>query len=261
MNDNDNRHWDARTYEKVSASVQLRWGQALLERRRWLGNEIILDAGAGSGSLTKILAEKVPRGQVYAVDADPNMVQQARANLSGYRNVQILHSSMDNASLPTQVDVVFSNAALHWVPDLEMALTHFYRILKSNGELLIECGGRGNLDRLISVIFDLIRSDQFREYFVGWKQTWYFPGQDEMEKLLKKIGFRDIEVSLSQRTTSLSDRQSFASFAKTVIMQPFLGYLPDEMKDHFLETFLSIVEYSSPGWSLDSVRLSIFARK
>lgn len=111
--------WDAWTYDKVSGNVQLEWGRKLLDKRRWIGNERVMDAGAGSGNLTKILANKVSQGQVYAVDADPNMVQQAKSNLSGWRNVQVIQSSMDKVNLPTEVDAIFSNAALHWVVDQE----------------------------------------------------------------------------------------------------------------------------------------------
>ena len=68
---NTNHSWDARAYDKVSINVQLEWGQKLLEKKQWIGNEIVMDAGAGSGNLTKILADKVPNGKVYAVDADP----------------------------------------------------------------------------------------------------------------------------------------------------------------------------------------------
>src|SRR5918995_7125436 len=117
MNDNNNQSWDAQTYDKVSSNVQLQWGQELLEERAWIGNETVMDAGAGSGNLTKILADKLPNGKVYAVDADSNMVQQAKSNLSGYKNVQVIHSSMDEVNLPTEVDIIFSNAALHWILD------------------------------------------------------------------------------------------------------------------------------------------------
>jgi hypothetical protein len=45
--------------------------EALVEKRKWLGNETVMDAGAGSGSVTRVLAEKVPGRRVYVVDADP----------------------------------------------------------------------------------------------------------------------------------------------------------------------------------------------
>jgi trans-aconitate methyltransferase len=261
-NNNNNRSWDARTYDKVSSNVQLEWGRKLLEKRRWIGNETVMDAGAGSGNLTKILADKVPHGQIYAIDADYNMVQQAKSNLSGCRNVQVIYSSMNNVNLPTGVDIIFSNSALHWILDQKDVFSHFWQLLKPNGELLIECGGHGNIETALSIIFKIIRSDQFREHFVNWKQSWYFPKPDETERLLHKARFRDIEVNISNQTTTFSDRESFASFVKTVIMKPFLGYIPDsKKKDQFLDVFLNEFEQSGRAWSLDFMRLGILARK
>jgi trans-aconitate 2-methyltransferase len=264
LNNNNNSHsWDARIYDRVSSNIQLQWGRKLLEKKRtWIGNEIVMDAGAGSGNLTKILADKVPNGKVYAVDADPNMIQQAKSNLSGYKNVQVIHSSMDKVNLPTQVDLIFSNAALHWVLDQEGVFPHFWRLLKPNGELLIEYGGGENLERTLPIIFKIMQSDQFREHFVNWKQTWYFPMPEETERLLKRARFRDIQVNLSKKSTSFSDRESFAIFVKIVIMKPFLGYIPDsKKKDEFLDAFLNELERPGQSWSLDFMLLSIFTRK
>ena len=249
-------------FDKASSTVQLEWGRRLLEKRKWIGNEIVMDAGAGSGNLTKILADKVPRGQIYAVDADPNMVQQAKSNLSLWRNVQVIHSSMDNVNLPIKVDIIFSNSALHWILDQEGVFSHFWQLLKPNGELLIECGGHGNVERTLSLIFKIMQSDQFREHFADWKQSWYFPEQDETEKLLRKARFKDNQVNLSKLTTTFSDRETFANFVKTVIMKPFLGYLPDaKNKDQFVDAFLNEFERSGWAWSLDFMRLNISARK
>jgi trans-aconitate 2-methyltransferase len=264
MNDNNNNNysWDARTYDKISSNVQLEWGRKLLDKRRWIGNEIVVDAGAGSGNLTKILADKVPQGHVYAVDADSNMVQQAKLNLSGCGNVRVIHSSMDKVSLPTEVDVIFSNAALHWVLDQEGVFLHFWQLLKLNGELLIDYGGHGNLERPLSVIFKIMQSEQFKEHFANWKQSWYFPEPDETERLLQKVGFKEIQVDLSSQITSFPDRQSFATFVRTVIMKPFLGYLPDiNRKERFVEAFLNEFEGHDWPWSLEFMRLTISATK
>ncbi len=264
MNDNDNNNhsWDAQTYDKVSSNVQVEWGRKLLEKRRWIGNEIVMDAGAGSGNLTKVLADEVPQGHVYAVDADSNMVQQAKPNLASCRNAQVIHSSMDKVSLPTELDVIFSNAALHWVLDQEGVFLHFWQLLKPNGELLIDYGGHGNLERPLSVIFEIMQSEQFKEHFANWKQSWYFPKPDETERLLQKVGFKEIQVDLSSQITSFSDRQSFATFVRTVVMKPFLGYLPDtNRKERFVEAFLNDFEGHGWPWSLEFMRLTISARK
>lgn len=259
---NNNHSWDACTYDKVSSNVQLQWGRKLLDKRSWSGTEIVMDAGAGSGNLTRILADKVPQGQIYAIDADPNMVQEAKSNLSSCRNVQVIHSRMNKVNLPTQVDVIFSNSAMHWILDQEGVFSHFWQLLKPNGELLIEYGGHGNVKRTLTIIFNLMQADQFKEHFVNWKQSWYFPKADETERLLQKARFKDIQVNLAKRTRSFSDGDGFANFVKTVIMKPFLGYLPnDKKKEIFLDAFLNEFERSGWSWSLDFMRLSISARK
>jgi tRNA/tmRNA/rRNA uracil-C5-methylase (TrmA/RlmC/RlmD family) len=93
MNYQDNGSWDARTYEQVSYLIQYKWGQQVLEWRKWHGNEIVMDAGCGSGLLTKQLAKKVPRGKVYAVNIDSNMIKHARKNLQSFHNIEIIQSS------------------------------------------------------------------------------------------------------------------------------------------------------------------------
>jgi hypothetical protein len=107
-----------------------------------------------------------------------------------------------------------------------------------------------------------MHSDQFKEHFVSWKQSWYFPKPDETEILLKRARFRDIQVNLSKKSTAFSDRESFAIFVKAVIMKPFLGYIPDSRKkEEFLDAFLNEFERSGKAWSLDFMLLGIFARK
>jgi trans-aconitate methyltransferase len=58
------------TYDKVSRLVQYRWGQRILECRKWNGNETVMDAGCGSGLPSKLLAQRVPRGNVYLEKMD-----------------------------------------------------------------------------------------------------------------------------------------------------------------------------------------------
>lgn len=107
-----------------------------------------------------------------------------------------------------------------------------------------------------------MQSEQFRKYFANWKQSWYFPKPDDTERLLQKIGFRDIRVYLSDQTMVYPDLESFALFVKSVTLRTFLGYLPNaQKKEQFLDVFLKEFEQSSKSWSLDFMRLGVFARK
>ena len=92
--------WDVHTYNQVSRLVEYRWGIQVLKWRKWRGNEIVMDAGCGSGLLTKQLAKQVPRGKVYAVDIDSNMINQAKNNLQLFDNIEIIQSSFTDIKLP-----------------------------------------------------------------------------------------------------------------------------------------------------------------
>jgi trans-aconitate methyltransferase len=77
------------------------------------------------------------------------MIKQAKKNLKSFDNVEIIHSSFTDVKLPRKVDVIFSNAALHWVLDHRKAFQNFWAMLKpmkdssgnNDSQLLIQCGG------------------------------------------------------------------------------------------------------------------------
>ena len=79
--------WDATTYDHIS-DAQESWGHEIIEYRKWQGNEIVLDAGCGSGRLTKILSIKVSQGKVIAVDSDLSMIRVAKENLAKFTYIE-----------------------------------------------------------------------------------------------------------------------------------------------------------------------------
>ena len=287
--------WDAPTYDQVSYLVQYRWGQQVIEWRKWHGNEIVMDAGCGSGLLTKQLAKKVPRGKVYAVDIDSNMIKQARKNLQFFHNVEIIQSSFtDIKKLPRKLDVIFSNSALHWMQDHKKAFQNFWQMLKpmnsgsnnnkdttissssnttstARGQLLIQCGGYGNLQQIITLLEQITQLDQFKAYFIDWKQPWYFAKPDYTNKLLKEIGYVNRTVYLHTDRVILPNRRIYTKFVKTVVMKSYLEHLSrnnknddDKLKTVFLNLFLDEVKKcsnnkSKTSWFLDFVRLNIVA--
>jgi trans-aconitate 2-methyltransferase len=289
--------WDAGTYDQVSRLVQYRWGKQVLELRKWRGNEIVMDAGCGSGLLTKQLAKKVPRGKVYAVDIDSNMIKQAKNNLRSFNNVEIMQSSFTDVKLPGKMDVIFSNSALHWVRDHRKAFQNFWEMLKpmnysdditdisvsdnsnnntaGGGQLLIQCGGHGNLQKIITILEQITHLDQFKEHFTEWKQPWYFAKAEDTNKLLQEIGYVNTQVYSSSDSVILPNRQIYSKFVKTVVLKSYSDYLSqhndngddriDKLKTLFLKLFLDEVKKcsnkSNRRWFLDFVRLNIVAHR
>ena len=159
------RDWDATTYDRVSAPQQL-WAAEQLDGLALHGDEVVLDAGCGSGKVTLELAARVPNGRVYAVDAAPSMVEYARQALGD--RATVFCQDLVELELPEPVDLVFSNATFHWIPDHDALFAALHRNMKPGARLLAQCGGKGNVDRFRKLADEVAFSDRWARYFDGW---------------------------------------------------------------------------------------------
>ena len=262
--------WDATTYDNISNVIES-WGHKTIEYRKWKGNEIVLDAGCGSGRLTKILSIKVPQGKVIAVDSNLSMIRLAKENLTKFSNIEFIKMDISEIiELKEKVDVVFSNAVLHWILNHKKIFEQFWEILKPDGQLLIQCGGYRNLTKTLNIFNKVSNSKEFYNYFSYnkqddiWNQTWYFAKKEDTEKLLQEIGFRNIQVFLEHKEAKFNNKEEYFIFIKTIVLIPYLKYLPNEMlKDKFAKSVVEEIETNAKElqWKLDYVRLNINAIK
>ena len=256
--------WDADTYHDVSI-IQENWADTIIQKRKWTGKENLLDAGCGSGRITKILSKIITEGKIYAIDNDPNMINKATESLKNIENVQVIQEDLlhiDSIDISIKFDVIFSNAVLHWILDHYRIFKNFYDLLNPKGELLIQCGGYGNLQETISVFNTVKDLPKFSKYFTEWKNDWKFAKPVETENILKMIGYKDIKVYLTEAPAKFDNKNDYSVYLKTVVLGPYLKYLPsEEMKFTFLDTVLSFMEKHHPNlcWKLDYVRLNISA--
>ena len=262
-------HWDATTYDRIS-DAQESWGQEILEYRKWKGNQIVLDAGCGSGRTTKILSIKVPQGKVIAVDSDLSMIRLAKENLAKFSNIEFIKMDISQLELAEKVDVVFSNATLHWILNHKKVFERFWQILNLDGQLLIQCGGHRDLAKTLSILNQVSKAKEFYHYFSNnkeddiWKQTWYFARKEDTEKILQEIGFRNIQVFLEDREAKFHNKEEYFLFIKTIVLIPYLKYLPNDiLKDKFAKSVIQEIETNAKElqWKLDFVRLNINAIK
>ena len=122
--------FDGEKYKQASKHQKL-MGMQLISELSLKGHEIILDLGCGDGVLTEKLARLVPNGRVIGIDASQGMIQTAGKLLRD--NLEFLQMDIDNISLETKFDIVFSNATLHWVKDHNKRLKNCCKALKFCG--------------------------------------------------------------------------------------------------------------------------------
>ena len=243
------RDWDAATYDRI-ADPHARWGGTVLGRLPLAGDETVLDAGCGSGRVTELLAERLPRGRVIALDGSPAMIARAQARLErfGDRVSYLVADLRETLPLAEPVDAILSTATFHWLPDHPELFGHLAAVLRPGGWLVAQCGGAGNIASVGAILATL--GD-------GWPGPWNFATPVDTVERLTAAGFVDAEAWLQAEPTALEPGPPTEEFLRTVILGDHLARLPEAGRDAFVRA----VATRLPGPHIDYVRLNITARR
>lgn len=225
--------FDGKKYEK-SSQCQREWGTKLAEELNLKGNETILDLGCGNGVITKELAERVPQGRVVGVDSSPSMLEAAKAHKT--QNMELKLLDINEMVFEAEFDVLFSNAALHWVLDHERLLKKIYSALKPNGFLRAQFGGAGNVSNFIEVVRGVMELPAYVPYFKDFRWPWYMPNPEEYEALLSRTEFRNYKVWKENKDRYFPDEESIIGMVEEAGLVPFIAVLPEDLKKLFRDT-------------------------
>jgi trans-aconitate 2-methyltransferase len=126
--------WSPEQY-LVFAEPRLRPALDLLARIDLASPSRVCDLGCGAGNVTALLVQRWPGADVVGVDDSAAMLERARRTVQGVRWVQRDIAGWRAAS---PFDVIFSNAALHWLPDHERLLPALTGNLAPGGVLAVQ---------------------------------------------------------------------------------------------------------------------------
>jgi trans-aconitate 2-methyltransferase len=255
--------WDAATYHRV-ATPHVAWGERILARVPLRGDELVVDAGCGSGRLTAGLLDRLPRGRVIGVDRSANMLREARARLAPAHGdrVAFVRADLQTLALRPRADRIVSSAAFHWVPDHERLFAALFACLRPGGWLVAQCGGGPNLATLRAGAAELMRSPLFAPSFTGWAGPWAFAGADVTAARLRTAGFTQVITGLETSPERLPDAAAYREYVRTVVLGAHLARLPDAaLRDRFLDDLTAQAAAATSPFSLDYWRLNIRAQR
>lgn len=214
--------------------------------------ERILDLGCGDGALTEKIA--AAGAHVVGVDSSPEMA--AAATTRGL-DVRVI----DGAKLPfeAEFDAVFSNAALHWMKDLEPVVGGVWKALVPGGRFVGETGGAGNVEAVSRALCDALAK---RSIDAQANYPWVFPSPEDFRMLLEARGFRVATLERIPRPTSIPGTidgwlEIFAGI--------FLALMSEAERPAFVaevrEALAPRLRTPDGGWTVDYVRLRFAAIK
>ncbi|QSW99559.1 class I SAM-dependent methyltransferase [Haloterrigena alkaliphila] len=219
----ESNRWDADDYDDDHSFVY-EYGSDVLELLDPEPGERILDLGCGTGHLTARIADA--GATTIGVDSAPEMIERAREEHAvptidstptepadeGSADHSVPTDRADDSaprfvradartlSFEESFDAVFSNAALHWIPDddQDAVLSRVRDALRPGGRFVAELGGTGNVQQIVDATLAALEARGYEA-----ETPWYFPSVGEYASRLEAHGFEVRYARLFDRPTEL----------------------------------------------------------
>jgi trans-aconitate methyltransferase len=258
--------WDPKDY-KDNSKAQQQWARELMAKLDLKGSENILDIGCGDGKVTVEIAGLVQEGSVIGVDNSDAMIALATEQYppEKHKNLSFMPMDASNLEFNNEFDVVFSNAALHWVKNHKPVVEGIYKSLRPGGRILLQMGGQGNANDILSVIDDLKYQEEWQPYFEDFEFPYGFLGTEEYTALLEESGFSIDRVELIPKDMEHKDSEGLKGWIRTTWL-PYTERIPAEKRDRFINEVAAIYLDRHPldvneSIHLAMVRLEVAAKK
>ncbi|MBD2579719.1 methyltransferase domain-containing protein [Oscillatoria sp. FACHB-1406] len=249
--------WNPEDYAKNS-DAQLKWAQELIVNLNLRGDESVLDVGCGDGKITASFAKSIPEGSVVGTDSSPEMIAYARNVHSSSEYPNLSFDCIDARCLDftEEFDLIFSNAALHWVDNHQAFLRGASRALKRGGRLIISCGGFGNAADVLEVFSELVTLEKWKDYFGEFHNPYFFYRDRDYIPWLSESGFRVQRLELVPKDMAHQGKDGLAGWVRTTGM-PFTQCVPEREREDFIANFVDryLEKFPLDGNDLAHVRM------
>ena len=192
----------------------------------------IIDLGCGTGELTQRLAALLPESEVLGIDNSPEMLERAAQYARPGLRFQL--STIQQAT--GEWNLVFSNAAIHWVEDHQTLIPQLLGLVQAGGQLVVQLpSNHGHPAH--TLIIDTALSEPFREALGGWVRHPPVLPVEVYAELLYMAGGRDLNVFEKVYPHVLKDADALADWTLGTAMVPYLERLPEELREPFIQRY------------------------
>ncbi|MCA9322841.1 MAG: methyltransferase domain-containing protein, partial [Planctomycetes bacterium] len=205
----------------------------------------VFDLGCGTGTTTRLLQARWPQAQVVGVDRSEEMLEKARGHEDA---IPYQLGSADEFRAEPLADLIFSNAALHWLPDHATLIPRLIGQLSTEGKLAVQMplswdepshramrdvlaerrlGEPGLRDQMARppvdppLQYDHLLAEHCRQHEL-WTTTYY------------------------QRLPASGDEHPVLSWVRSTGLRPILGGLEDAQRAEFLEHYAAALDTEYP---------------
>jgi trans-aconitate 2-methyltransferase len=237
--------WDPGQYQRFAAERTAPFDDLLALVRPVPGGRVV-DLGCGSGELTARLHRHLEAAETLGLDSSPAMLERAEAVAGDGLRFQ-LGDIADFAE--GGWDVIFSNAALHWLPDQESLLERLVAGLNPGGQLAAQMPA--NHDHPSHVVAAEVAGEEpFRTALAGYRRQSPVRPPEWYAELLDRLGLEPQHVRLQVYLHHLAVRDEVVEWVKGTLLTDYEARMPPALFEEFLATYrerlLPLLENARP---------------
>lgn len=177
--------WDPAQYEKFKKE-RARPFFDLLAQLDDISPRTVVDLGCGTGELTAELARKWPQAEVVGVDNSPEMLEKSKAYASERLRFEL--NEMAQWSPKTPVDLIFSNAAFHWLKPHEEQIQRLAGLVAAGGTVAFQAPNQYR-EPSHTIIQDVRNAPEWRALIGSATSDGYLAAPNWYLDTLRDMGF------------------------------------------------------------------------
>lgn len=198
----------------------------------------VVDLGCGTGELTRELHRRVGARETLGIDSSPEMLAKA-ASFAG-DGLRFEQRDIDGFADANGFDVVFSNAALQWLPDHERLFAQVAALVRPGGQLAVQMPA--NYDHPShTAARDVALEDEFRAALGGEGHPSSVLAPEAYAELLHRLGFAEQHVRLQVYAHMLASRDEVVEWVRGTMLTAYQRRLPPALFDRFVARYREVL--------------------
>lgn len=202
----------------------------------------VIDLGCGTGELTRRLADLLPGSDTLGIDSSAEMLERAQVHARDGLRFELRPIERQHGTF----DLIFSHAALQWIPRHDELLPRLWAMLEPNGQIAVQVPSNYNHPAHV-LIRDIAAESPFRDIFAADLRDWGVLEISDYAQILWDCGAKELTTFEKVYPHVLENADAMADWTSGTALVPYMQKLHRELQQLFMARYRAALRRLFPG--------------